>query len=63
MTDITAKRNLAMILAELAHCQIVYWKYEECEASIKEGFELLGIEVNLDGKVGRRTKWQTFDVA
>ena len=54
---------MACILSELAHCQIVYWKYEETEQSIKEAFELLGIEVNLDGKVGRRTKWQQFDLA
>lgn len=52
-----------MILAELSHCQIAYWKYDECEQSIKYGFELLGIEVNLDGKMGKRTKWQQFDIA
>lgn len=47
----------------MAHCQIAYWKYEDCEQSIKDGFELLGIDVKLDGKTGRRTKWQTFDLA
>ena len=52
-----------MILAEAAHAHILYWGYEACEEAIKEALELLGIDVNLDGKLGRRTKWQTFDLA
>ena len=46
-----------MMLAESAHAHILYWGYEACEEAIKEAFDLLGIDVNLDGKLGRRTKW------
>ena len=57
------RSNMAMLLAEYSHAQIEYWGYEACEEAIKEAFDLLGINVNLDGKFGRRTKWQTFDLA
>lgn len=31
--------------------------------AVEEALELLGIDLNLDGKMGRRTKWQSFDLA
>jgi hypothetical protein len=52
-----------MLLSEYSHALIQFWNYEECEESIKEAVDLLGISINLDGKLGRRTKWQCFDVA
>ena len=52
-----------MLLSEYSHALIQFWNYEECEEAIKEAVDLLGISINLDGKVGRRTKWQCFDVA
>ena len=52
-----------MLLSEYSHSLIQFWNYEECEEAIKEAVDLLGISINLDGKLGRRTKWQCFDVA
>ena len=56
-TNIEHKRILSMMLAESAHAQIGYWQYEACEGAIDEALQLLGISVNLDGKLGRRTKY------
>ena len=52
-----------MILAEFSYPLIQYWQYEECEKSILEAFSLLKLECELDGKMGRLTKFQTFDKA
>ena len=57
------KRNLATLLAECAQCKIAYWQYEACEEVIDEALGLLGITVKLDGKLGKRTKYQQFDLA
>jgi len=58
-----AKSNLSMLLTEYSHPLIQYWKYEGCEAAIKEAFDLAGIQVDLQGKLGRRTKYQYNDLA
>ena len=57
------KNNLAMLLSEYSHCLINFWKYEQCEEVMKESFELLGLDISLAGKLGKRTKWQQDDVA
>ena len=57
------KRGLAMLLAESAYSQINFWKYEACEEAIFEALVIVGLELDLAGKLGRRTKWQSFDVA
>jgi hypothetical protein len=55
--------NLALLLAEQSIPAIQFWKYELCEEGISEALSLLGIAVEFEGKLGRRTKWQQFDVA
>jgi len=52
-----------MLLAESSYSLILFWKYEDCEETILEALNLQGLELNLDGKLGRRTKWQVFDCA
>ena len=42
---VEVRRNLSMLLSEFAHPLIQHWKYDECEASIDEAFELAGINV------------------
>ena len=59
----TWKKNLGMLLAEQSYALIEFWKYEQCEEAILEGLDLVGLDLNLDGKLGRRTKWQAFDLA
>lgn len=49
--------NLALLLAEQSLPAIQFWKYELCEESINEALSLLGITVDFEGKLGRRTKW------
>ena len=55
--------NLALLLTEQSLPAISFWKYEVCEEGINEALGLLGITVDFEGKLGRRTKWQQFDVA
>ena len=57
------QRNVAMLLSEYSYCLIQFWKYEDCEEAIKEAFDLLGLDLFLAGKLGRRTKWQQHDIA
>ena len=52
-----------LLLTEFSYSCIQFWKYEECEDCIKEAFDLSGIEIDLAGKLGRLTKWQSFDTA
>jgi hypothetical protein len=57
------KTNLALLLTEQSLPAIQFWKYEVCEEGINEALGLLGISVDFEGKLGKRTKWQQFDVA
>lgn len=43
------QRNVAMLLSEYSYCLIQFWKYEACEESIKEAFDLLGLDLFLAG--------------
>jgi hypothetical protein len=58
-----AQRNLSLVLSEYSHCLINFWKYEACEEAMLEALSLLGLEVYLDGRMGKRTKYQHWDVA
>jgi|TARA_B110000285_G_C15036985_1_gene569852 hypothetical protein len=49
--------NLALLLTEQSIPAIQFWKYELCEDSINDALALLGITVDFEGKLGRRTKW------
>lgn len=60
---LSLKRNLSMLLSESSHPLIQHWKYDECEAAIDEAFSLAGINVQLEGKLGKRTKYQYCDLA
>lgn len=57
------KVNLALLLAESSFALIQFWKYEDCEAAIEEALGLLELGLDLAGKMGRLTKWQSYDVA
>tara|TARA_B110000285_G_C15104122_1_gene606865 strand:+ start:343 stop:723 length:381 start_codon:yes stop_codon:yes gene_type:complete len=52
-----------LVLSEYSHCLINFWKYEECEAAIREALSLLGLDIFLEGRMGMRTKWQHWEVA
>ena len=50
-------QNLSLLLSEYSFALIDFWKYEECEAACKEATDILGLDLNLAGKMGKRTKW------
>jgi hypothetical protein len=58
-----ASKSLSLVLSEYSHCLINFWKYEECEAAIREALSLLGLDIFLEGRMGMRTKWQHWEVA
>ena len=54
---------MSMVQAEYSYPLICYWKYEECEEIILDAIDRQGLKCNLDGKMGRLTKFQSFDKA
>lgn len=46
-----------MLLAEQSYCQLHFYKYEEAETSVKEGMSILGLKMDLTGRLGKRTKY------
>ena len=52
-----------MLMSEFSHPLIRHWKYDECEQAIEDAFDLAGINVQLQGKLGKRTKYQYCDLA
>lgn len=55
--------DLAMILVEQSYCQLNFYKYKKAKKSIKRAKEILNLNFSLTGKLGRRTKYQEFDIA
>ena len=49
-----AKRNFSLVLSEYSYSLIQFWKYEECEKIIHEAFDMLGLDITIAGKMGRR---------
>jgi hypothetical protein len=63
LEDLASKKALALLLVEHSHCYINFYKYKQAKACIKRALELLGLKIKLTGRLGRRTKYQDFDVA
>ena len=59
----SSEKELALLLIEQSHCFISFYKYKQAKQNIKEALRLLNLNIKLTGKLGRRTKYQTFDVA
>ena len=57
------KLKLSLLLVEQSYCQFHFYKYEKAESSLNEASKLQNLEFELTGKMGRRTKFQTFDNA
>ena len=57
------KRDFAMLLVEHSHCLLAFYKYKQAKKALKRALSLLGLNLKLTGKLGRRTKFQEFDIA
>ena len=58
-TDVEDKQILAMIWLERIR---VSYKHSLIEEALEKAKQLLGLKINLTGKLGRRTKYQKFDI-
>ena len=47
---------------EYANCCLNFYKYSKAEEALEKARSLIGIKLNLTGKMGKRTKYQKFDV-
>lgn len=71
MTDLTVsesekqslKQRFVHLLIEASHCYLNFYKYKECKRCINKSKELLNLNFKLTGRLGRRTKYQEFDIA
>ncbi len=63
MTSLVQKKELAMLLIEQSHCYLNFYKYKQAKRCIKRALEVLELNIKLTGRLGRRTKYQEFDVA
>jgi hypothetical protein len=58
-----SKKELAILLIEQSHCYLNFYKYKQGKQCIKRALELLDLKIKLTGRLGRRTKYQDFDIA
>lgn len=58
-----AKEALALLLVEQSYCYLNFYKYKKAKACIKEAMGHAGLSLKLTGRLGRRTKYQVFDIA
>ena len=57
------KEHIAMMTLEQVYPLLDFWKYEEAESAIKTAQAELGVYLNLSGKKGVKTKFQSFKVS
>lgn len=55
--------NYVSLLLEYAHVLVFYYKYAEAEKVIELCKSIAKLDIEFTGKLGRRTKFQTFDTA
>ncbi|KAL4464810.1 hypothetical protein ABPG74_011371 [Tetrahymena malaccensis] len=55
------RQTLSNLYIENSHALLFYYKYSSSKKSLAVSQELLKIEFNLTGRMGKRTKYQTFN--
>lgn len=60
--EIEDKVIKAYIWLEYSNCCLTFFKYSKAEMALEKARELIGLKLNLTGKLGKRTKYQTFDI-
>jgi tetratricopeptide (TPR) repeat protein len=53
----------ALLYIEYSHALLHFYKYQQSEDYLKKAKELLGVEFNFTGKMGVRTKYQSYKVS
>ncbi|VDM66743.1 unnamed protein product [Strongylus vulgaris] len=48
---------------ERANAHLIYYSYEKCSECIKRALEISGLNMELAGKMGKRTRFQKNDIA
>jgi hypothetical protein len=61
--NLARKKELALLLVEQSHCYLNFYKYKQAKQCIKRALDLLDLKIKLTGRLGRRTKYQEFDIA
>lgn len=60
--EIESKTIKAYLWIEYSHCCLTFFKYSKAESALETARGLIGLKLNLTGKLGKRTKYQTFDI-
>jgi hypothetical protein len=61
--DAGSREALALLLAEQSYCQLHFYKYEQSRESVDEAMKVWGLDVQLTGALGKRTIYQTENIA
>ncbi|CDW87054.1 tetratricopeptide repeat protein 27 [Stylonychia lemnae] len=59
----TMKNTYVQLLIEQSYCYLNFYKYKKCKKCIKDAMKILNLNLTLTGRLGRRTKYQEFDIA
>lgn len=54
---------LSLLLVEYSYCQLHFYKYDESADSVNEALTLCNLQIQLTGKLGKRTFYQIKDIA
>jgi hypothetical protein len=55
--------TVQLLLAEVSYCYLHFYKYEDAEATVAEALRLGNLDLNLTGKLGKRTLYQQTNIA
>jgi tetratricopeptide (TPR) repeat protein len=56
------KQTQSYLWVEYANCCLTFFKYSKAEQALEKARALIGVKLNLTGKMGKRTKYQKFDI-
>ncbi len=56
-----SREDYIELLLEYSFCLLFYYKYSQTEAVYRHCCRILKMKIEFTGKLGRRTKYQTFD--
>eukprot|EP00347_Sterkiella_histriomuscorum_P015302 403357539 len=57
------KKKYVNLLIEQSYCYLNFYKYKHSKTCIKKAMTILNLNLKLTGRLGRRTKYQEFDIA
>ena len=60
--EIEDKNIRAYLWIEYSNCLLTFYKYSKSEEALEKAREIIGIKLSLTGKLGKRTKYQSFEI-